>query len=318
VTRRRRWLRRGLVTVAVLFLLELALRIGGHLYLERMYMRDVQPGAMRVICLGESSTSGLGVPRADSYPMQLQELLRARYHRRIDVVVPVHVGQNTSQVADRVDEYLDEYHPELLVVMVGINNEWALRDSHVGRFLSGSEAGSWSVKMQIALDGVRLFRVTRYLFLRLRSHGDDGNWAAAEKLAALGHPGYAMYPPPREVYGFALRNQDAFARLWRDDVTHIITAAQKKGAHVLLMTYHLPGPRGVGEWIDVAEETHTPLLRNDLSFAALTRSQTVGEYLLADGWHPNQKGYAIIAANVVDAIVKDNLLGLDGAPQRAP
>jgi lysophospholipase L1-like esterase len=312
VTRRRRWLRRGLITVAVLLLIEIALRIGGHLYLQSLYLRDLTPGGIRIVCLGESSTEGLGVPRQESYPSQLQALLEARYHRRFDVIVPPHVGQNTSQVADRVEEYVDEYHPKLIIIMVGVNNEWALRDSHIGRFLSGSDAQSWSVKAQLALDGVRLFRVARYLYLRIGSHADhDARWMQGERLASLGHPGYVPYPPPREVYDFALRNRDAFAQLWRSDVKHIIIAAQRGGTQPLLMTYHIPGWLPVDEWIDMAQDTHTPLVRNDLAFAPLAEDHTIDNYLLGDHWHPNRRGYAIIAKNAFDAITQHDLLGLE-------
>jgi lysophospholipase L1-like esterase len=307
----RRWLVRVALLVALLLAAEIILRITGQIYLSRMYVRDLTPGGVRILCLGESSTQGLGVPYQDSYPAQLQARLNEHYHRRFDVIVPPHVGQNTSQVANRVAEYLDEYHPKLVVIMVGVNNEWALRESHIGRFLTGSDAHSWSVSAQIALDGVRLFRVARYLWLRVTSHGaDDERWVDVERMAALGHPGFTRYPPPREVYAFALRNQDAFFALWHSDVKAIIEAVQRGGAQPLLMTYHIPGWVPVEAFVRMAEETGAPLVRNDLAFAAIADKGTLADYLLADHWHPNKRGYAIIADDVFQQITKLDLLGL--------
>jgi lysophospholipase L1-like esterase len=298
---------RGLrVLVVLLLLVELGLRVVGHFYLNHLYVADLSPDEITILCLGESSTEGMGVDDADSYPQQLRALLQQRYGYHFSLVVPPHNGQNSSQVADRITDYLDRYRPSLVIIMMGINNEWALRESHIGRFVKGSDA--WWVKTQIVLDGIRLFRLGRYLSLFFSSDSTVRR-SEGERLAVLGAPGFEKYPPPREVYSFAFRHQEEFTQVWRWDIGHILDEVKQKGAQPLLMTYHIPGWVPVDEFVAMAEKKHTPLVRNDLAFLRLQGAPD--DYLLRDRWHPNKRGYAVIAKDALDEITRLNLLGLN-------
>ena len=114
-----------LITFAFLVLLELLLLVGGYFYLSRSYLaalRGLNPAkdGVNIVCLGESSTAGLWVKWEESYPMQLQDKLRKLYaSEKINIMVPVHVGQNTSQMANRINQYLELYKPKLLIIMAG-------------------------------------------------------------------------------------------------------------------------------------------------------------------------------------------------------
>src|SRR5438128_2511049 len=125
--------RRWLVVAAISIVgLELVLRLSGALYVRWTYGggADADPNAITILCLGESSTVGLWVPREDSYPGQLEHALRDYYgEQRIHVVVPLHLGQNTSQIADHLPEHLRIHRPRLVVLMTGYNNEWSLAES---------------------------------------------------------------------------------------------------------------------------------------------------------------------------------------------
>jgi lysophospholipase L1-like esterase len=306
--RRARLLRGLRVLLVLLLLLELGLRVAGHFYLNRLYVHvaDLSPGDITILCLGESSTEGLGVEPADAYPAQLSALLQARYGHHFSLIIPPDIGQNSSQVADRIGDYLDRYRPSLVIIMEGVNNDWALRESHIARFVQGSD--TWRLSAQRAIDGIRLLRLGRYLYLRFTS-GAGVRRIARERLAIFGQPGFAKYPPPPEVYAFALQHQEAFRELWRWDVRHIIDGVKRKGAQPLLMTYHTAGSIPVEEFVAMAEEQHTPLVRNDLAFGRLQGAPE--DYLIADRWHPNKKGYAVIAKEAFDEITRLNLLGLN-------
>src|SRR5262249_18432542 len=59
------------------------------------------PGSINIVCLGESTTAGLWIRFEDSYPKQLERVLREFYRTNaINVIVPPHIGQNTSQMAN--------------------------------------------------------------------------------------------------------------------------------------------------------------------------------------------------------------------------
>jgi len=101
------------LTILFLCLLELSLRLAGYVYLNRIYREQFldlchpTPEDITIVCLGESSTAGLWVSYENSYPKQLERKLKAYYRgHSIKIVVPPHLGQNTSQIANRMEDYL--------------------------------------------------------------------------------------------------------------------------------------------------------------------------------------------------------------------
>jgi hypothetical protein len=304
-----------------LVLAELGLRAAGYFYLARFYAQQFEAAAngldgINIVCLGESSTSGLGVEWKDSYPKQLETMLREFYGTsKIRVIVPVHVGQNSSQVSNRIADYIQLYRPKLIVAMMGYNNEWSLAESHIGQFLPASSISGWKVRTLIALDGLRLFKVIRYGYHSVFS-GDSSS--ARDRLVLLGHPELVRYPPADWVYDFAAANKPAFVALWKSDTRHVFEAAKAQHVGAVLMTYHInPTYLSNDDFVTLADEEKVPLVRNDAPFRELVDKGTVSRYLTSDHWHPNRFGYAIIATNLFREIVHENLLGLGGTETEA-
>jgi len=311
-----------LTAILIISSLEITLRIGGYLYLNRLYIelfKNLKPCTdnINIVCLGESSTAGLWVDFEDSYPRQLERKLRNRYsNKNINVIVPPHVGQNTSQVFNRIRQYIDLYKPKLIVLMVGVNNEWSLAESHIGKFLNCNTKEALRIKALTMFENLRLFRALRYVFLRFivfeRSEYVDRN-----KLYALGHPELVRVPAEPWVYSFAAKNKDAFMKLWRYDLKNIIAEAKKNKIPVMLLTYHInPTYLPIEEFIAIAEEFTLPLVRNDKTFEKLREQGILMKYLLADNWHPNKDGYALISENVFDCIKNNDVLGINKSENR--
>jgi lysophospholipase L1-like esterase len=310
--------------LALAVLAEAGLRIAGAVYLRRIQPDPPgDPGEIRIVCLGESSTAGLWTKPEDSYPAQLERALRAAWPgERIRVVVPPHIGQNTSQIANRIGAYLRTHRPRLVIVMAGFNNEWSLAESHVGRFLSGSHTESLRVRSLVALDGLRLFRVARWAWLEATLPA-DARFLQENAGYAWGAAEMARYPPAEGVYAFALRQRPAFVELWRSDVGEIIRRSKDSGARVLLMTYHIdPSYLPAEEMVSLARAEGVPLVRNDQTFAPFLKDRSIDRYVFHDGWHPNERGYALVAEGAFRQVVGGDLLGLGpprgGAPPGAP
>src|SRR5215467_4016193 len=136
MTRRRRFV---LVLIGLVVIIEISLRLVGFWYLANFYRElgaasRIQ-GSINIVCLGESTTAGLWVKFEDSYPKQLERALREFYRTNaINVLVPPHIGHNTSQMANRIHHYLERCRPRLLIVMAGANNEWVLAESNITLF----------------------------------------------------------------------------------------------------------------------------------------------------------------------------------------
>ena len=102
-------------------LLEVSLRLGGFILLSMQEYRNTQSikqkGTYRILCLGESTTQG-------QYPQFLEEALNQRnIGVRFSVIDEGRRGMNTPAILSRVEFYLDEYHPDMVVAMMGINDK---------------------------------------------------------------------------------------------------------------------------------------------------------------------------------------------------
>jgi len=315
MTRRRRFV---LVLIGLVVIIEISLRLVGFWYLANFYRElgaasRIQ-GSINIVCLGESTTAGLWVKFEDSYPKQLERVLREFYRTNaINVIVPPHIGQNTSQMANRIHHYLERFRPRLLIVMAGANNEWSLAESNIMMFLDKHTFGVFALKVRliVLLDSLRTFKVLR--------HGYDvlAAWASRDDVArnwesVWAHPEYTRFPPDASVWKFARDHPAPFVDLWRHDVRAIIRTAKANDVKVLLMTYPLNPTylRQPTEWDRLAREEDVPLLRNDVIFRDLAQQGTLDQYLKEDHWHPNERGYRLVTGNVVDFITGHDTLEL--------
>lgn len=126
-----------------------------------------------------------------------------------------------------------------------------------------------------------------------------------------GGPELVRNPIEKWIYDFADSHKEAFVKLWHYDVEKIISSAKKDNIPVVLMTYHLqPLDLPPEEFVSMAQKFKIPLVRNDIVFSEFIKNGTIRKYLLEnkDNWHPNKKGYGIIAQDVFKVIVENHLL----------
>ena len=100
-----------------------------------------QKGTYRIICLGDSTTQR-------QYPQLLEQVLNQRnIGVHFSVVDRGRTGANTSSILSQIEYYLAEYHPDMVVTMMGINEKgvkyyqdipeadtWLFRHCRVYRF----------------------------------------------------------------------------------------------------------------------------------------------------------------------------------------
>ena len=126
-------------------LLEAGLRFGGFVLLSIQEYKNrqtlKQKGTYRILCLGESTTQG-------QWPPFLEEILNQR-----DIGIQFSVtdkglgGVTTSTILGQLDSNINQYHPDMVVAMMGCNDEgvryyqdifevntWIFRHCRVYRF----------------------------------------------------------------------------------------------------------------------------------------------------------------------------------------
>jgi len=110
--------------LVVLILLELGLRVGGSIfvlfqdYKNNDGIKDSQ--TYKILCLGESSTALGG---KYSYPNQLEKILNEkRPDVKFKIINKGIPGVTSSYILSKLDGYLIQYKPDMVVVMMGIND----------------------------------------------------------------------------------------------------------------------------------------------------------------------------------------------------
>jgi len=303
-----------IIILSVLLSIEIILRVIGAIYLQTMFMDTrneyARDNTTIILALGESSTAGLFVQWNESYPAQLEKALREKYpEKNIRIVVPLHMGQNTGQLAKRINQYINVYKPKLIIVMAGYNNEWSLAESNIGKYIQGKD--SLKIKIMTMIDNLRTYRVIRYVVLRfIVQEKSECVESLKNNQYMFGGPEYVRFPPKHGVYAFAIEHKEEFREVWRNDIENIIRAAKKNNISIILMTYHInPTYLPAEEFVSIAARKNITLVRNDLTFQKLLTTGQIPKYVLPiDHWHPNQKGYELIAKNVFNRIVEENLI----------
>ncbi len=139
----------------VFVFLEASLRLGGFILLSMQEYRNSQSikqkGVYRIMCLGESTTRG-------QYPQFLEQALNQRnIGARFSVIDKGMGGKNTSIIISKVESYIDEYHPDAVVAMMGINDR--------GEYIP-FEAATTS-KGMLLIRPFRTYKLTRLLWLHI-------------------------------------------------------------------------------------------------------------------------------------------------------
>ena len=109
----------GLFLCAIL--LELSLRVGGFIFLSFQEHKNVisarQKGSYRILCLGESTT-------ANTWPAIFENILNQKnIGIKFSVIDKGRAATNTPAILSQVESYLDQYHPDMVVAMMGCNDE---------------------------------------------------------------------------------------------------------------------------------------------------------------------------------------------------
>ncbi len=188
--------------------------------LSRRVGGPAPPGAVTILVVGDSHAAGGGAPPEESLPAHLERALTVRHPSRTFRVVNAGVsGANSAWVANRLERNILLYHPDVIVVWVGLNDSWNLTETEVW----GS--GDWRVALRRLLLHSRLYRLAIVIW-------HTGAWEAESGWTLQRQAGMRTGSvPPAEVrrgLGFDL---DRMARM-----------AFERRLPVVFMLYPLPYP----------------------------------------------------------------------------
>jgi tetratricopeptide (TPR) repeat protein len=139
----------------VFVMIEIGMRLAGFTMLllqERRNLASIrQRGEYRILCIGESTTQ-------NEYPPFLEEILNQRkLGIKFSVIDKGIAGIITSFILSRIELYLDRYRPDMVIAMMGINDE----GKHI---VYESPSSSRAV---LFLRSLRTYKLARLLWLHM-------------------------------------------------------------------------------------------------------------------------------------------------------
>lgn len=110
--------------IAALIILEIVLRIGGVILLKQKDRQNEialnQKDSIVILSIGESTTFMGG---EDSYPSQLEKMLNKRkLNKTFKIVNKGMPGIGTQYILEHINDWIQEYRPNMVVAMMGIND----------------------------------------------------------------------------------------------------------------------------------------------------------------------------------------------------
>lgn len=285
------WGRRAALEIGyllfLLVLLECLMRLaGGVLLLTRQWgdSESRPAGEVRILAIGESTTFGLGVDPSQSYPAQLEAILRERLSGPVTVINAGVPGQTSTSILRTIDSLLAEHRPSVVLALFGVNdlNE-ALND------LSSRRVLGWNVPDWIAdLRLYRLFCVVRDWVLYRPKVEDHGAWVFFDQ-------------DQKGTDGSWVENPEFLTQLELNIAT-IAAKVAAAGAVYVQHSYLKETPNLRELYRRVSED------QGFLFLDAHNAEWDIPDHYTEDTFHPNPAGHRLMAEFLAERLVAESVI----------
>jgi len=287
-----------------LMVLEITLRtmgIGYNLIYKNKTLKE-RKGNVRIFCVGESTTWGIGAkdPLTQSYPRQLEGMLNSKYPNiKIKVFYDQTIGQNTEEILLKLPLYIKKYQPQIIIFMTGINDWWNLNRSNILLFNKDRAISNITLSVLAFLDKFEVWKLLKYIWLSLGLYRKRWNYWFPEE-ETVGSLKYKLV----KLYGENYFN--IIDRVTEHDLEKMVKVCKNNNINVILCNY----PRGMTDNLyeiikKIAEKNNILFVDNYLRFESLPEDE-IKNYFWKDNWHPNEKGYRLVAENLYNIIIKNH------------
>lgn len=183
--------------ILFLVLLEISMRIIGHVYLSREIIRygDRKSSDYVILCIGDSFTWGGRVTRYEAYPAYLSQIITSRNpDKKFLVINKGKCEYNSSQVLRSLPGWLKAYRPHMVILLVGSSNRF-----NPWGYNSYESPGLRST-LQDGFDGLRVVKMIKLLVANFKAkvfYWDEEHLFQQEPRRIEGY-NYNTYPVYRE------------------------------------------------------------------------------------------------------------------------
>ncbi len=287
-----------------LMVLEITLRtmgIGYNLIYKNKTLKE-RKGNVRIFCVGESTTWGIGAkdPLTQSYPRQLEGMLNSKYPNiKIKVFYDQTIGQNTEEILLKLPLYIKKYQPQIIIFMTGINDWWNLNRSNILLFNKDRAISNITLSVLAFLDKFEVWKLLKYIWLSSGLYKERWNyWFPRDETTK------SLENKLTKLYGENYFN--IIDRITERDLEKMVKVCKNNNINVILCNY----PRGMTDNLyeiikKIAEKNNILFVDNYLRFESLPEDE-IKNYFWKDNWHPNEKGYRLVAENLYNIIIKNH------------
>ncbi|MFP6605229.1 MAG: GDSL-type esterase/lipase family protein [Myxococcota bacterium] len=248
------------------------------------------PDAITILCVGDSHTYGLPLPSEQSYPAQLEARLSERHPGRVFQVVNLGIpGMNSGYLANRLERQMLQLRPQLVLVWVGVNNQWNVAESEDS---SGALRGLLLRSRLYRLASIAWYTRTGYQY----DPEQYGGWFEGEQ------PPSARRPPDEA------QTRELAPGLTRD-LARIVETTRSLDAPVVFLTYPMRKQRPLNRVIEAAGfEAGVPVLDAVRDFErAVADGHAIRSLIdLSAGPHPTALLYGYLLESLVP-VIEDTL-----------
>ncbi len=294
--------------VAAALFAEALLQVAAWLQPVRMGIGSSwRTGSFRILCLGDSNTFGMYLDdRAKAWPGRLEEIWNASGRSpRIETMNLGYPGTSTSLLLQHLPKMLEVFRPDLVLVMVGVND-------------------FWTIPIPIDLNDDRPFSVWRFVeqhsrlhrlvYLAVQSASTVELVVDTSRAFPKAGKGKIAYGKHEFVMDYRLGDQPR-SEEWRGlfaGLESIASLATESGVRLVLLTY----PSRQHDYAlanqairNVAKRQRVTLIDLADAFAHVCSNEICEELFVPDQ-HPNADGYRVAAeilAEQLDVLPADLL-----------
>ena len=298
------------VSLVVFGLILSAVAVEAILQVGALYIRwqgteigsRTRSGALRVLSVGDSNTYGLHLPdRNQAYPMVLQQLWRKRFPGRpIEVINAGVPGTNSSKLRNQFPALLQTFHPDVVTVMIGVNDFWTepepIRPVNVEQ--SEEPFSLWHYS--------RLYRLLYMIVRATQQPQVEVKFANPEGYRP--NRGTVHYGEKAFDLGWT-RKASGGVTGWQQQHTEnceaLVQEARAAGVPLVFLTYSSRS-RAYGVASDLVRKaaavTGAPLVDLQPVFQPLCPQGDCRDLYYPSDHHPNAKGHRLIAAALLERL----------------
>jgi lysophospholipase L1-like esterase len=289
--------------VVSMLIIEASLWIAGFFYQKKLAAaRDKDRGAFLVYCFGDSFTYGIGSENKKGYPEALQELCEKQYSGKHVKVVNFGVpGSNSKQVLNYFKYILTSgsyVKPDLVVVMTGINDWWNIAENK--EVLAYSRMNPFLARCSLAVMRSKIAKLV-LIYLANKTVEVKGSFNSREAIA-----------DPDESQAqkrLGDKHLSTVRLVFEQNMNEFVDFARACGVRVLFSQY----PKGFvfdPSIEDISNRKNVAIVYNYAQFKGCLTDGRLDEFFSSrySYSHPNARGYAIMAEEILAAIKKKKMI----------